>query len=255
MNDIRKPFAIALAACGIALTFAGSARAADASAWSQDSRSAVRLIAGNSKSGEAHLRAGVEIKLQPRWHTYWRYPGDSGVPPRFDFTGSDNVKSARVGYPAPQLHSDEGGQSLGYEGSVIFPVEVTPKDPGKPVRLRLKLDYAVCEKLCIPAEGRAELALGANGSAQDATLKSAEARVPKPVSAAKIGLTLRRVNEGPKPQVLVDLAVPADKPVHIFVEGPTPEWALPIPHPPVTSILASDSTVCRPASIRRAISN
>ena len=231
MNDIRKPFAIALAACGIALTFAGSARAADASAWSQDSRSAIRLIAGSSKSGEARLRAGVEIKLQPGWHTYWRYPGDSGVPPRFDFSSSDNVKSAKVLYPAPQLHSDEGGQSLGYEGNVIFPAEVTPKDPGKPVRLRLKLDYAVCEKLCVPAEGRAEITLGAGDSAQDAALKAAEARVPKPVSAADIGLTLHRVSGRPKPQVLVDLAVPADKSVQLFVEGPTPEWALPIPQP------------------------
>jgi DsbC/DsbD-like thiol-disulfide interchange protein len=175
--------------------------------------------------------AGIEIKLQPGWHTYWRYPGDSGVPPRFDFSGSDNVKAAKVLYPAPKLHSDQGGQSLGYEGDVIFPVQVTPKDPGQPVRLRLKLAYAVCEKLCVPAEGRAELALGAGDSTQEPALEAARARVPKPVAAADIGLTARRVNDGPKPLVAVDLRTPANEPVQVFVEGPTPEWALPIPKP------------------------
>ena len=57
------------------------------------------------------LRAGIEIKLQPGWHTYWRYPGDSGVPPRFDFSGSDNVASVKVLYPAPHLFTDETGNT------------------------------------------------------------------------------------------------------------------------------------------------
>ena len=75
-----------------------AARAADASTWSQDTKSAVRLIAGaNEKDAKsAPLRAGIEIKMEPGWHTYWRYPGDSGVPPRFSFAGSDNIKAATV---------------------------------------------------------------------------------------------------------------------------------------------------------------
>lgn len=231
MNAIRKSLGIALAACGAVLTLASAAQAADASAWSEDSRSGVRLIAGSNAGGAGSLRAGIEIKLQPGWHTYWRYPGDSGVPPRFDFSGSDNLKSAKVLYPAPRLHRDEAGQSLGYEGDVIFPVEVTAKQPDKPVTLQLKIDYAICEKLCVPVEGRAELALGTGESTQEQALKTAEARVPKPASAADIGLTARRVNDAPKPLVAVDLTAPADQPVAVFVEGPTPEWALPIPVP------------------------
>jgi DsbC/DsbD-like thiol-disulfide interchange protein len=231
MNDIAKTLCIALVAGGLALSHAHSARAADASAWSDDTRSAIRLIAGSNTSGETPLRAGIEIKMQPGWHTYWRYPGDSGVPPRFDFSGSENLKSVKVLYPAPSLHSDEGGQSLGYEGSVILPVLVTAKEPGKAVQLRLKVEYAVCEKLCVPAEGSAEFPLGMSSSSQDAALKAAEAQVPKPVPAADIGLTAHRVYGGAKPLVMVDLAAPAGKPVQLFVEGPTPEWALPIPKP------------------------
>ena len=205
--------------------------AADASAWSQDLKSAVRLIAGANKAADSALRAGIEIKLQPGWHTYWRYPGDSGVPPRFDFSGSDNVRSAKVRYPAPLLFSDGSGQSIGYSDNVIFPVQVVPRDAGKPVILRLKLDYAVCEKLCIPAEGRAELPLAAGPSANDILLVAAEAKVPIPVSAADLELTTRRVNDAAKPLVAVDLKTPSGKPATIFVEGPSAEWALPIPKP------------------------
>ena len=230
MKAIPSLFGATIAACGAMMLLGAAARAADESAWAQDSRSGVRLIAGASKSGE-RLRAGVEIQLQPGWKTYWRYPGDSGVPPRFDFSGSENLKAAKVLYPAPHLFSDEAGNALGYKDRVIFPVQLSPQQPGKPVLLRLKLDYAVCEKLCIPAEGRAELTLNAGDSAQDAALTAAEARVPQPVTAAAAGLSVRRVNNGPKPLIAVDLATGADKRVTLFVEGPTPEWALPIPTP------------------------
>jgi len=232
-NSISAGLFAALAICGAVTMLGAQARAADASAsaWADDTRSAFRLIAGSNKAGEPRLRAGIEIKLQPGWKTYWRYPGDSGVPPRFDFSGSENLARAKVLYPAPHLFTDETGNSLGYKDGVIFPVQVTPRQPGKPVTLRLKLDYAVCEKLCIPAEGRAELTFGAGDSANDAALTAAEAHVPKPVSAEKAGLTARRVNNAAKPLVAVDLKAGANEAVAVFVEGPSAEWALPIPVP------------------------
>lgn len=226
---MTRPFLL-LASAICAAAFAAPARADDASAWSQDSRSAVRLIAGLNRNDQV-LRAGVEIKLQPGWKTYWRYPGDSGVPPKFDFAGSENVATARVFYPAPSLHTDETGQTLGYDDSVVFPLRVVPRDPRMPVRLKLKIDYAVCEKLCVPAEGRAELPLALGDSSVEPVLKAAEARVPLPATAAEAGLVARRVNGGAKPLVMIDVAAPADVPVQVFVEGPTAEWALPIPKP------------------------
>lgn len=231
MKNIHRPLRAALLACAAVVVLDAPARAAEASAWSEDTRSAIRLIAGTNKAGAEALRAGIEIKLQPGWKTYWRYPGDSGVPPRFDLAGSENLARARISYPAPHLLTDETGNSLGYKGGVIFPLKISAKDPSKPVTLRLKVDYAVCEKLCIPAVGRAELALGIGESSSDAALSAAEAHVPEPVTAAEAGLTARRVNEGSKPLVLVDLAAPDGQPVDLFVEGPNAEWSLPIPKP------------------------
>jgi DsbC/DsbD-like thiol-disulfide interchange protein len=231
MKGIHGTLGAAIAACGVVTMLAGPAYAADASPWTEDTHSAFRLIAGANKPGAATLRAGIEIKLQPGWKTYWRYPGDSGVPPRFDFSRSENLAAAKVLYPAPHLYTDEAGNSVGYKGGVTFPLRVTPKQPDKPVKLRVTLDYAICEKLCVPAQGSAELALAPGASAQDATLAAAEARVPKPVSAEQAGLTVRRANDAAKPLVMVGLKAPSGAPVQLFVEGPTPEWALPIPKP------------------------
>ncbi len=131
MESIGRTLWGAAAVCGFAMVLAAPASADDASPWSEDSHSAIRLIAGANKSSAAPLRAGVEIKMQPGWKTYWRYPGDSGVPPRFDFSGSDNLKTAKVLYPAPHLFSDEAGNSLGYKDDVTFPLQVTPKHAGQ----------------------------------------------------------------------------------------------------------------------------
>ena len=231
MANIHRSLHTALIALGIVAIPATSGHAADESPWSEDIRSAARIIAGTNRNGDAQLRAGIEIKMQPGWKTYWRYPGDSGVPPQFDFSNSENLKSATVLYPAPYLFKDETGQTIGYKEKVVFPVVVSPQQPGKPVRLRLKVDYAVCEKLCVPAEGRAELMLGSGNSAHNSELSAAEGRVPEQVTASQAGLTARRINTGTKPLVAVDLPAPAGQTVDLFVEGPTPRWALPIPKP------------------------
>ena len=232
MEKIGNRIHVTVAACGLALLLGAPAHAADASPWVEDNYSGIRLIAGVNKSGAESLGAGIEIKMQPGWHTYWRYPGDSGVPPRFSFAGSDNLASATVLFPAPHAFTDEAGTTIGYKGNVILPVSVVPRQKDKPVTLRAKIDYAVCEKLCVPAEARLELTLDRTSGADNAALAAAEARVPQPVSAAEAGLTARRANDDKrKPLVFVDLAADTGQQVALFVEGPTAEWALPIPKP------------------------
>ena len=174
--------------------------------WDGDARSGVRLIAGARPAGAAYLRAGVEIRLMRGWHTYWRYPGDAGVPPQFAFDGSRNVKHVDVLWPAPERMVDAGGTSIGYSNGVIFPLRIIPQEAGKPVALRLRLQYAICEKLCVPAEGRSELTLASGRASQDAALTAAEGRVPKrlkpgrgrrpvdPLGAARAGVGARHAS-------------------------------------------------------------
>jgi DsbC/DsbD-like thiol-disulfide interchange protein len=210
------------------------ARAAnDVTRWDGDARSAARLVAGSQRAADGALRAGVEIRLKAGWHTYWRYPGDAGVPPKFDFGASQNLRRAVVLWPAPQRIVEAGGSTLGFSSDVIFPIRVEPMDAKKPVLLRLKLDYAICEKLCVPAEATIELALGTfrGATSGDAALAGAETRIPRVTklgAGGPLAIKAVRREDSKPPRVVVDVAAPSDA-VDLFVEGPTPQWALPVP--------------------------
>jgi DsbC/DsbD-like thiol-disulfide interchange protein len=153
------------------------------------------------------------------------------VPPQFTFDGSRNVKHVDVLWPAPVRINDGGGTSIGYWVGVVFPLRIVPQVAGQPVSLRLRLQYAICEKMCVPAEGRSELTLPGVRASQSAAVIAAEGRVPKKQGLAEGGdLSIRslRREQGPgKARAVVDVAGPKD--VDLFVEGPTQHWALPVP--------------------------
>src|SRR5579871_4045089 len=205
------------------------ARAEDTSPWQKASHAAVRLLAG-SRSG-AVLLGGIAIQLDPGWKTYWRTPGDSGVPPRFDFTKSDNIEAVTVLWPAPTKFDDgAGGTSLGYHDQIVLPLRIVPKSADKPVTLRAEVSYAVCEKLCIPVEANVELAFNSVASTEDSALFAALDSVPKPANVGDPNpLTIRDVKREGKDKVLVDVVTPDDHDLNLLVEGPTPDWGLPVP--------------------------
>lgn len=227
-RDTPKSASLAILSA-LACVLAMPARAQDASPWIKDDHSAMRLIAG-SRSGNV-LLGGIGFQLQQGWKTYWRTPGDSGVPPRMDFSKSDNVESVTVLWPTPTKFADgAGGHSFGYQKQVILPLRIVAKNADKPVTLRAKIDYAVCEKLCLPVEANAELAFTSVASAEDSAISAALETVPKP---AKVGdanpLTIREVRRDGKIGVLVDVVTPDGKEADLFAEGPTPDWSLPVP--------------------------
>jgi DsbC/DsbD-like thiol-disulfide interchange protein len=223
--------ALGLAAAVVASSLAIEARAEDASPWQRDGHSAVRLLAG-SRSG-AVLLGGIAVQLQPGWKTYWRTPGDSGVPPRFDFSKSENIEAVTVLWPAPAKFDDgAGGHSMGYHDQVVLPLRIVAKNADKPVTLRAGINYAVCEKICIPVEANAELGFTSVASTEDSALFAALDTVPKPASIGDPNpLTIRDVKRDGKSSVLIDVVTPDTRQINLFVEGPTPDWALPVPTP------------------------
>jgi DsbC/DsbD-like thiol-disulfide interchange protein len=229
LTTVPTRAAIGVAAILFASSVSIAAHADDASPWQRDGHSAVRLLAG-SRSGPV-LLGGIAFQLQPGWKTYWRTPGDSGVPPRFDFSKSENVEAVTVLWPAPLKFDDgAGGHSLGYHDQIVLPLRIVVKNADKPVTLRAEVNYAVCEKLCIPVEANAELGFNSVASTEDGALSAALDTVPKP---ANIGdpnpLTIRDVKRDGATKVVVDVITPDARDVNLFVEGPTPDWSLPIP--------------------------
>jgi DsbC/DsbD-like thiol-disulfide interchange protein len=154
--------------------------------------SRMRLVAAPGLA-QGIYRAAAEIELVPAAITYWRQPGDAGVPPKFSFAGSENVASAVVLYPAPSRINEDGLEAFGYRGGVVFPIHVTPKDAAKPAVLKVAVDYAVCERICVPARADAEIEWPTEASdAGTQVVTAAEARVPALIApndlAAKIAI-------------------------------------------------------------------
>jgi DsbC/DsbD-like thiol-disulfide interchange protein len=230
MPILRHSRSAALVALAALASFSPiETRAQDASPWQKGAHAAVRLLAG-SRSGPV-LLGGIAVQLDPGWKTYWRTSGDSGVPPRFDFSKSDNVEAVTVLWPAPTKFDDgAGGFSLGYHDQVVLPLRIVPKSNDKPVTLRAAINYAVCEKICIPLEAATELTFASVASTEDNVLFAALDTVPKPASVGDPNpLTIRDVKRDGKSTVLVDVLSPDARTVNLFVEGPTPDWGLPVP--------------------------
>jgi DsbC/DsbD-like thiol-disulfide interchange protein len=191
-----------------------------ASDWAEGHNSRARLIAGNGV-------AGVELQMPDGWKTYWRNPGDAGgVPPSFDWSSSDNLAAAQVLYPAPKRFTDRAGDTVGYKGTVVFPVRLTPKDPAKPIDLRLKLDYGVCKEICIPAEAALSLAIEpeqAGGASPE--LAAALKRVPASEGERRpddpVLRNVRPELSGETPRILLEAEFPGGAAhADIFVEAP-----------------------------------
>ncbi len=147
----------ALIATLLILMHSASGALAAESVWIDDHASRFRLLLAEMPSGD--FAGGIEIQMDRGWHTYWRVPGDVGVPPLFDFSASRNVRSITVGWPVPERYDDDGGVSLIYRDQVIFPLEIELERLDEPVELAIKAFYGVCEVICIPVQSQAQLAL------------------------------------------------------------------------------------------------
>ncbi len=188
--------------------------------WAASAKSQARLVAGG---GEL---AGFEIRLARGAITYWRDPGDSGLPPALDFSGSDNVAKVEPVFPAPKrIAESDGGEAFGYDGGVVIPLHVTPRDPSKPITLALHANYAVCEKICLPAEARLSLTLPQKASPYAGLVAAALGAAPRAVPAKDFG------DLEPSGAESWRFCVPheAGPPRDLFVESPAGWWVTSAP--------------------------
>ncbi|SLN62983.1 hypothetical protein PSA7680_03324 [Pseudoruegeria aquimaris] len=94
--------------------------------------------------------AGIRLRLAPGWKTYWRAPGDAGIPPRLTLGASQNIAGIATHWPRPEVTHQNGMRVIGYTGEVVFPLRLTPRDPNAPITLRGRLEIGVCEDVCLP---------------------------------------------------------------------------------------------------------
>ena len=182
----------------IALTLAATLSAAlPAQATTQDEILDAALLPGWQMENGHHM-SGLALTLAPNWKTYWRSPGEAGIPPLFDWSGSENVKSIRIHWPSPEVFHTNGMQTIGYHERVVLPIEVTPLQPGQPILLRAQVELGICKDICMPAAIEVQARLSNTGQPDEAignALKS-RPRTANEAGLAGIGCTLAPIDDG-----------------------------------------------------------
>ena len=192
----------------------------------------LRLAAAVAAHRGAPFLAGVEMRLEKGWKTYWKNPGDSGIAPVFDWSASENVGDIHLSWPAPRRFDDPGDVTFGYKDEVIWPLRVTPVDAALPVTLRLAMTYGVCsDSICIPRE--ADLALvvrpagegaAAEPSADLPPLVAALSRLPRPFDDPQAVTVAWREAAAPLLEIELTGCAPGCQPPQLIVDGPEGIW-------------------------------
>lgn len=125
------------------------------------------------RSPDGRHYAALHLTMAPGWKTYWRVPGEAGIPPEFSFAGSDNLASVTVHWPVPQVFAINGLTSIGYSGDLVLPLEVAAVAAGDPVSLKLSAQMGICEDICIPLALDLSAVLAASGTGTDPLIDAA----------------------------------------------------------------------------------
>ncbi len=150
------------------------------------------LLPGWREADGSHM-AGLSLDLEPGWKTYWRAPGSGGIPPRFNWSGSQNLAHVEVRYPVPKVMDQNGIRAIGYDRDVILPLIVTARDASKPVRIRAEVEIGVCEEVCIPMTLRLAVTLPAKG-AYDAGIGASLER--QPIRGGRFACKIAPISDG-----------------------------------------------------------
>lgn len=178
----------------------GLSPAGSASAQGFDQNVArVGLIEGWRRDDGSHV-AAVEITLDPGWHTYWRVPGASGIPPHFDWSASGNLASVAYEWPRPEAFDSAGARTIGYHDRLVLPVILRPDDPTAAIDVSLDLFFGVCEDICVPASAtvtaRLEPAAFAQGRDGIEAALAKRAKTPEQAGVESVTCSMRPGERG-----------------------------------------------------------
>lgn len=191
----------------------------------------VYLHSGRAMEDGARKTA-LRMELKPGWKTYWRSPGDSGIPPHFDWTGSENLKAVTIAWPTPVVFDTYGSRTIGYEERMVLPLTMTPENPAEPIEVKLNFSYGLCSDICIPAQQDIALTI-APDAPEDGGYFLDRAAAAAPISAAEGGLIAHECKvegAGEKRRFVAALSVAAPflaAPV-VIAEGPEGVWFGPV---------------------------
>ena len=200
----------------LALAAFPSPAIAAATQWIEEDGARIRLVAGEPAPDAAEIRAALVVELKPGWKTYWRDPGDAGVPPQFNLQGGKNVTAARLDFPAPDRFIEGESRSIGYKHPVSLPLTLSLQSPGSPSAIKATAFLGICEEICVPVQVEFSLEVPiAVGSTEDqALVQAAFDALPKQANAS---FGLKSLSYQPKALEIEIASPPFAQPPELFV--------------------------------------
>ncbi len=164
---------------------APSAALAASTDWIDEEGARIRLVAAEPAPEATEIRAALVVELRPGWKTYWRDPGNSGVPPQFNLGGGRNVTAARLDFPAPDRFGEGASAATGYKHPVSFPLTLALQMPGGPSTVKASAFLGICEEICVPVqlEFALDVPVAIGSTADQALVQAAFDALPKAASA------------------------------------------------------------------------
>ena len=165
------------------------------------------LLPGWRTESGTHMSA-LRLTLAPGWKTYWRAPGDAGIPPRFDWQGSENVEAVAISWPVPDVFVQNGMRSVGYENVVTIPLEFRPTDSGSPISAVGAIELGVCEEVCVPMTVLVSAELMPDANDRDSSIAAALA--DRPMNRVEAGVrnvdcSLAPIDDGMRLTATIDM--------------------------------------------------
>lgn len=171
--------------------------------------------------------AALRLTLAPGWKTYWRAPGDAGIPPQFDWQGTRNMQTVRVSWPTPEVFFEYGMRSIGYQSDIVLPLTITPKRSDKPIRLRGELALGVCSDICVPHSLNIEALLAEPDPAPTPEIVAALAAMPYSATEAQVQsatCNVAPIEDGMKIEARVTLPHTGGQEVAVIEPGLSGVW-------------------------------
>lgn len=152
--------------------------------WASGEGGRMRLVALPADA-TGNIRAALQIEPKPGWVTYWREPGNSGIPPQVTLAPESNVRLERIDYPVPKILSDGKVEDIGYDAPVTLPITFIAVEPGKPAKIEATAFIGICKDICIPFQAEFSLTLAPASQSlpeEESILQSATALPEAPSS-------------------------------------------------------------------------
>ena len=179
------------------------------------------------RSDDGLHHAAFAITLAPGWKTYWRTPGDAGIPPVFDWSGSENLSGAGVAFPVPLVFYENGMRSIGYDDGMILPITLRAKDSATDIDLSGRMTIGVCLDICVPVELTFDALLPGSETTPDTAISRAMKDRPMTASEAGVdyvGCDIEPIRDGMRITAMIDVPPMSDTDVAVIELADRTVW-------------------------------